>query len=77
MKNADWNKYKNILEQHQVIDLTDTTHTDLDIATNNWTEQIVKASEETIPTTQYKILPHVKTNHEIQMLQTQYTNTIE
>ena len=47
------------------------TIADIDTNTILWTDRIKNASEQTIPQTSYRILPHYKTTHQSRLLQIQ------
>ena len=68
---ANWETYKEILSQHDPIQ-PDMTTADIDTNTILWTDRIKNASEQTIPQTSYRILPHYKTTHQSRLLQIQY-----
>ena len=76
MKKADWDLYREKLQIEPTINLTNATHTQIDEATQKWTQQISQISDETIPTTTFKTIPHIKTTDEIRTLQTLYTNVM-
>ena len=76
MKKADWQTYKEKLLQNPTINLRNATYTQIEEATVKWTEQIKKISDQTIPTSKYKTIPHIKTNNEIRNLQILYTAII-
>jgi hypothetical protein len=74
---ADWNKYKQILSIVTPPTQQDPTLEEIDEQLNSWTEYVKQASNETIPTLTYRIIPGIKPSHETLTLQAQYQHTLQ
>ena len=74
---ADWDKYKDELNDVDVP--TDPTPTleDIDEYLDDWTLKIKTASNTAIPTISYRIIPGIKPNHVTLMIQTQYVQLLD
>jgi hypothetical protein len=71
-KKANWDRYRDNLSANPIVTFENKTKNEIEIETKKWTEQIQKASEENIPKTKHRTIPHFKTTHETRLLQIQH-----
>ncbi|XP_042880256.1 uncharacterized protein LOC122258401 [Penaeus japonicus] len=71
-KRADWNRFKQLLEDKPVQELDGRLIIEIDRETNRWFEDIIEAKEASIPTTTYRTIPHPASSRELQLLQGLY-----
>ena len=62
---ADWDSYKTELQNHRVPNLVNATTQQIDKALEDWSEHIMKASDEHIPKLTHRIIPGVSPNDQI------------
>ena len=73
---ADWEKYQSDLQLHPIATFENANTEDIEHAVETWQTQIQNTSKDTIPNTQYKTIPHIKTTHKLRTLQITYTHII-
>lgn len=66
-ENADWNKYKEMLEN-----LNGKPAIEIDQETDKWFRDIIEAKRASIPTKNHRVTPHPPNTPELQLLQTLY-----
>lgn len=74
---ADWNKYREAMNNQNSTNLQIITPQAIEQAVNNFMETIKESSKIAIPKTTYRTIPHAKTNEQIRILQIQYNTVIE
>ncbi|XP_069982169.1 uncharacterized protein [Penaeus vannamei] len=70
-KKADWNKFKELLEDKSDNDLNGRPISDIDL-TERWYDDLLEAKETSIPKRAYRTAPHRTSSPELQLLQAQY-----
>ena len=70
-KKANWEKYNNMLQHHPILPQHDRNSNEIEQISSEWTNQIVQASLSAIPTTNKRIIPHMKPNNRLKYLQAQ------
>ena len=75
--NANWNKFKILLQNQEIILNPHATTQDIDKYVTTWTDAIVDASNQSIPTIYKRQIPGVKPNQTIYQLQKQHADLIQ
>ena len=74
---ADWDGYKSYLESQVETPINNPTPEQIDRAIENWTKSIQEASQNYIPTLNYRIIPGTPSNDEIRQTQLELNNTYD
>lgn len=75
LKNANWGRFKGILQQKVNTEQDGKLMMEIDRETNRWFQDLIEAKDEYIPKRSHRTAPHPRNSPEIQLLQASYNNT--